>query len=96
MYVKDLPIVSVPSRESEWSCMFRIYRWCPYQAGRVSGHVCLGFTDCVRSNQGECVVMYVKDLPIVSVPSRKSEGSCMLRIYRLCPYHSGRVSGHLC
>jgi hypothetical protein len=24
MYVKGLPIVSVPSRASEWSCMFRI------------------------------------------------------------------------
>ena len=40
MYVKDLPIVSVPSRESEWSCMSRIYPLCSYHAGRVSGHVC--------------------------------------------------------
>ena len=53
MYVKGLPIVSVPSRASEWSCMFRIYRLCPYQAGRVSSRVCLGFTDCVRTKQGE-------------------------------------------
>ena len=53
MYVKDLSIVCVPSKESEWSCMFRIYRLCPYQAGRVSGHVCLGYTDCVRTKQGE-------------------------------------------
>ena len=53
MYVKDLPIVSVPSRESEWSCMFRIYRLYRYQAGRVSGLVCLGFTDCVRTKQVE-------------------------------------------
>jgi hypothetical protein len=53
MYVKGLPIVSVPSRESEWSCMLRIYRLCPYQAGRVSGHVCLGFTDCVGTKQVE-------------------------------------------
>ena len=40
MYVKDLSIVCVPCRESEWSCMFRIYPLCSYQAGRVSGHVC--------------------------------------------------------
>jgi hypothetical protein len=53
MYVKDLPIVSVAIRESEWSCMLRIYRLCLYQAGRVSGHVCLGFTDGVRTKQGE-------------------------------------------
>jgi hypothetical protein len=96
MYVKGLPIVSVPSRASEWSCMFRIYRLCPYQAGRVSSRVCLGFTDCVRAKQGGCVVMYVKDLPIVSVPSRESEWSCMFRIYRWCPYQAGRVSGHVC
>ena len=40
MYVKGLPIVSVPSRDSEWSCMLRVSRLCPYQAGRASGHVC--------------------------------------------------------
>jgi hypothetical protein len=53
MYVKDLPIVSVSSRKSEWSCMFRIYPLCPYHSGRVSDHVCYGFTDCVRTKQGE-------------------------------------------
>ena len=53
MYVKGLPIVSVPCSEGEWSCMLRVYRLCQYQAGRVSGHVCYGFTDCVRTKQGE-------------------------------------------
>jgi hypothetical protein len=52
MYVKDLLIVSVTSRVGEWSCMLRVYRLCPYRAGRVSGHVCLGYTDCVRTKQG--------------------------------------------
>ena len=45
--------MSVPSRVGELSCMLRIYRLCPYQAGRESGHVCLGFTDGVRTEQGE-------------------------------------------
>ena len=53
MYVKGLPIVSVTSRVGEWSCMLRVYRLCPYQAGRVSSHVCLGYTDCVCTKQGE-------------------------------------------
>ena len=53
MYVKDLPIVSVPSRTSEGSCMFRIYQLCPYHSVRVSGHVSKGFTDCIRTKQGE-------------------------------------------
>ena len=53
MYVKDLPIVSVPSRKSEGSCMLRTYRLCPNQAGRVSGHVSLGFTDCIGTKQVE-------------------------------------------
>ena len=52
MYVKGLLIVSVTSRVGEWSCLLRVYRLCPYQAGRVSGHVCLGYTDCVRTKQG--------------------------------------------
>ena len=53
MYVKGFPIVSVACRVSEWSCLLRIYPLCSYQAGRVSDHVCQGFTDCVRTKQGE-------------------------------------------